>query len=453
MERRRGPWSFVFQPELGFLRYVSYEGVEAVRTVYVAVRDQHWSTLPMNLRRLEETSDLIEWESDAGDAFVWRGRIEIKDDGIIYDVQGAAKRNLSTNRTGLCVLHPILGFGGRPVEILHPDGRTTRSAFPDAILPTEPFTDIQAMTDLTTGIQVRFEGEVFETEDQRNWSDASYKTYCRPQRMPKPYQILEGEMVHHRAVITRTGNRVEWTPIPPAPPIDSKIDLGVAASVQGELTADEAARLKALGHIVVRFDFGVPDPEDYARRGLAVADATGLPIVALVYGRDAAAVKSWLRDRHPLEIRVADLGTNADIFRAVFPGIPILAASADNFTELNRSRPVGFDGCAFAVNPQVHAFDDISILESTESHIHLARSARVLADGPIGFGPVTFEPRGWASREPDSRFATLGTEYLRLSLQRLKGSGVRRATYFESHGPRGIFAGDGAIAERLLGAT
>ena len=27
---------------------------------------------------------------------------------------------------------------------------------------------------------LHYEGDIFETEDQRNWSDASYKTFCTP---------------------------------------------------------------------------------------------------------------------------------------------------------------------------------------------------------------------------------------------------------------------------------
>src|SRR5699024_4733859 len=38
----------------------------------------------------------------------------------------------------------------------------------------------------------------FEMEDQRNWSDASYKTYSRPLELPFPYQLRAGERVHQR---------------------------------------------------------------------------------------------------------------------------------------------------------------------------------------------------------------------------------------------------------------
>ena len=37
------------------------------------------------------------------------------------------------------------------------------------------------------------EGDTFEMEDQRNWSDASYKTYVRPLALPWPYVLPAGK--------------------------------------------------------------------------------------------------------------------------------------------------------------------------------------------------------------------------------------------------------------------
>ena len=37
------------------------------------------------------------------------------------------------------------------------------------------------------------EGDTWETEDHRNWTDASFKTYSRPLSLPYPYAIAKGE--------------------------------------------------------------------------------------------------------------------------------------------------------------------------------------------------------------------------------------------------------------------
>ena len=54
---------------------------------------------------------------------------------------------------------------------------------------------------------ITFKGEIFEMEDQRNWSDASYKTYCRPLSRPMPYLIAAGETVKQEIEIN-----LSWRP-------------------------------------------------------------------------------------------------------------------------------------------------------------------------------------------------------------------------------------------------
>ena len=39
---------------------------------------------------------------------------------------------------------------------------------------------------------VRMEGDAFEMEDHRNWTDASFKTYVRPLALPWPYVLPAG---------------------------------------------------------------------------------------------------------------------------------------------------------------------------------------------------------------------------------------------------------------------
>ena len=43
------------------------------------------------------------------------------------------------------------------------------------------------------------EGDAFEMEDQRNWTDASYKTYVRPLALPWGYTLAKGSR-HEQSV-------------------------------------------------------------------------------------------------------------------------------------------------------------------------------------------------------------------------------------------------------------
>ena len=75
-----------------------------------------------------------------------------------------------------------------------PRGRI--ASFPPIIDPMCPFQDIRALThEVTPGVWATctMEGDTFEMEDQRNWTDASYKTYVRPLALPWPYTLPKGE--------------------------------------------------------------------------------------------------------------------------------------------------------------------------------------------------------------------------------------------------------------------
>ena len=84
------------------------------------------------------------------------------------------------------MLHPIEECRGRPCEVETVDGVKVSATFPETIHPHLPFANVRALShEVEAGVlaTVRLEGDTFETEDQRQWGDASYKTYSRPQAL------------------------------------------------------------------------------------------------------------------------------------------------------------------------------------------------------------------------------------------------------------------------------
>jgi hypothetical protein len=51
-------------------------------------------------------------------------------------------------------------------------------------------------------VRFDFEGDLFEMEDQRNWTDASFKTYCTPFALPWPKEAHPGLRFHPRVMIS-----------------------------------------------------------------------------------------------------------------------------------------------------------------------------------------------------------------------------------------------------------
>lgn len=431
--------------DAGNLRHVKVHGREAIRAVSYVVRDRNWGTYNPEIRDLRVEQDTngfrVSYEAICGDAeqrLTYRTRIEADAQGnLTFEADGEALTDFVTNRTGFVVLHPVEGVSGATVEVEHVDGTVERSRFPEPIDPDCPFRDIRTLThEVLPGLRVacRVEGDAFEMEDQRNWMDASYKTYVRPLALPWPYTIPKGERFAQRVGLTIQGS---------APPAAATA-AGESDVVTVEVGAEALATVPALG-LAVPSDQARPaleradllaalrpaflvaacdprrgdgagtlrDQAELARRlgaelvveaVLPCQDAEGRPTDdAEVLRRDVAHLKAELERAGVRPDRLAvspacDLKCTLpggswpkapaweELFaaaRAAFPGVPVGGGMFSYFTELNRKRPpaglpdfVGHSTC-----PLVHAGDDLSLTEGLEALPYIFRSTQAFAGG------------------------------------------------------------------------
>lgn len=191
------------------LRRLRVGGREVMRSVGLVVRDGFWGTHRLEQQHCETWRESGHWRRDidgvvqaaGASALQWRLSMNVHRDGMSISAELRACGDFDTCRAGLMLLHPLSGVVGAPVTVIHHDGGRESGSFPDLISPAQPFFDIQGLIhspteDLT--LDWRLSGDVFEMEDQRNWSDASFKTYNRPLAWPCPYVIAAGERVEQR---------------------------------------------------------------------------------------------------------------------------------------------------------------------------------------------------------------------------------------------------------------
>src|SRR5439155_6344735 len=69
-----------------------------------------------------------------------------------------------------------------------------------ALFPAVSRLIIDATDDLA--VRFDFEGDLFEMEDQRNWTDNSFKTYCTPLALPWPKDAHAGQKISQKVTIT-----------------------------------------------------------------------------------------------------------------------------------------------------------------------------------------------------------------------------------------------------------
>ena len=197
---RAGPLSVEF--ENGALRYVRFNGTEVLRGIMYLVRDENWATYTPAISDLAVEEGREHFSAsyravceDARQRLTYETAISGASDGrLVFEVTAEPETDVLTNRAGFVVLHPA-ALAGRPVRVTHVDGHRVTARFPELISPGQPLFDIRAL-DHEVGpgawTSVRMEGDGFEMEDQRNWSDASYKTYVGSLLKPWPYTLAKG---------------------------------------------------------------------------------------------------------------------------------------------------------------------------------------------------------------------------------------------------------------------
>lgn len=191
----------------------AYTGRPVLLRLYAAVRDENWGTVPtkLNPRALLQRADgfdiRVDGETDHPTVkfeFEWSCTASEAPGGEVtlrVDYRGVAKSAFRRNRIGLCVLHPA-SLAGHGLRVVYVDGRTAQAAFPTLLDPRQPPPGLTELAGLEHTVpyadavaSMRFTGDAFEMEDQRNWTDASFKTFCTPLSRPFPVQVNPGDVV------------------------------------------------------------------------------------------------------------------------------------------------------------------------------------------------------------------------------------------------------------------
>lgn len=507
VELQAGPLSMVY--DQGDLRYIRFGSIEILRRIYIAVRDSNWLTVPSVLSNVQmkigKDTFLITYTADhcQGEInFHWNGEIRGSPDGIItFSMSGIARSTFWRNRIGFCVLHPA-NLAGCKAEVLHIDGSLENTVFPIDFVsdqPVIPFKELKQVShEFLPGqwSEVEFSGDIFEMEDQRNWTDASYKIFCTPLSMPYPVEIQEGTKITQSITLRikenspvripkiRQGQEKTSTETVlvvdrsgPEIPIPS-IGLGIASHGQ-LLNSDEIARLKALHLAYLRVDLPLSDPlfESRLQQAIHEVDMLGIGLeVAILVSENANQEFEKLRETldylHPPVIAllcypsVESLSMNPRIESIVtacrrligdsYPSIPIVAGTNSDLLFLHRTIPPldQIQGVCFAICPQIHAFDNASLIETLEVQGSAVESAqRVSKNLPVRVSPVTFKMRfnpyatapapalqpGEMPAQVDVRQMSLFSAAWTVgSFKYTAEAGVQSITYYETTGWRGV---------------
>lgn len=484
----------------GALRRLAFGPVELVRQIDFPVRDRNWATLTPNVT--DETLD----EQPGG--FRYR-RCFAVDDGalsctVTYEVNGdgtvtatgeaTAARDFTTNRTGFTFLHPIAGVAGKPVEVTTSDGTVETSLMPEMISPAQPITDIAGLRFLIDGVslEIAFSGDTFEMEDQRNWTDASFKTYARPLVEPFAYEIKAGTTIRQEIRLKISGHAARAPSAGPqeielGPTLGEALPKILLAADPNWLPADRETGILAASGLTALLLRTTPKAAaaDLLRAARLVQSTSGsldLEIVlddALPARPQMEQVAAACRDagcmpHHVMALPAAYLKSYQpsgqwpdglspqeafEAASAAFPEARCGSGMLTNFTEFNRCRPDGITSgfITHGNSAIVHAADDTSVAQTIETLPDIFSSARKIAAGRgyrLGLTAIGMRSNPYgqevsanpeqirltmATWDPRAR-ALYGATWAVSALARTEGFGIEAVALAAPAGPFGILA-------------
>lgn len=473
-------------------RSICASGVELIRRVYFAVRDPAWGTIQPEVRTREfeqrgggfvltayclYRADLIELDAQI--------RISASAEGFLrFESTAIAKSSFSYNRIGFCVLHPPADFAGATIvlddaeEVSLPPQILPQIRVGDTLAPAVgPFTRLTVKSASGARTEFRFEGDLFELEDQRNWTDGSFKTYGTPQALGAPPPLERGAELRQsvdvrvieqpRRPVRRSSQAIAELTLgkdAPTPTIGlsagSKMALGDIAMLirpdhlrvdlrDGRSALAGAFRLAAALECGIQLGVHLPlaDEERDSLRGLGLVHLINS---VLVLNQDAEQLTAE---------------TDAEAMRQLIDGLSgearLWTGTDAYYAQVNRNLRPGLGGnLTFSIQPQVHASDEQSLLETLEIQRDVVLDLRAKQPGcRVSIGAVTLGPRrnfsappgvAVGTQAPDPRQSTLfGAVWSLASVRYLSEANVDEVTYHTLTGVGGLIDDDGRATPLL----
>jgi hypothetical protein len=500
---RAGPARVLFVD--GDLRYVRVGDQEIVRRIYLAVRDLNWNTLPGRTTELHVEDRVDSFHITyrrrhvSGDIdFAWTATIDGDPDGVItFAMDGEALAPFAYAKIGLCVHHPIDGFAGQRFTGHTPAGEVA-GTLPDTIGPQihladgtdlplfDPVSQLSICHTCGGSVQFAFRGDLWEMEDQRNWTDASYKSASTPASLGYHHVAERGQRIQQSVTVTSEGFGSGRPSDDPVSTVTLGGPLGLSMPAVGlgaapdaaplSQAAREALRLLAPQHLRLDVHLNDPDWAQTLKEGLNAADSLGCDLELALFldkkSTDQAALGELGSRLAVAQARICRVlvfceteeSTSAATLQRARAALgssvgAALFVTGTNiyFIEMNRHRipPGPAEGLVWSLNPQIHAFDELSLVENLGAQADTVRTARAFSEGTALFvSPITLRPRFNAVAVTDENIAThamprsvdprqpslFGAAWTLGSLAALATSGLAAVTYYETVGARGVLA-------------
>jgi len=464
--------------ELGF-RNLAVDGLVVVAEVYPAVRAApDWSTIAMTTTSVDKRADDAAWvltrQQEAPGRLKSTTRLELTAAGHIFvRFELAALSDVSVNRWGLNVCLDARSWAGAQISAADWADELPRRIGPQRVLDGSirglfPATDtLELVRPGGDRLRLSSMGQVLEAEDQRNWTDPTYKIYSGSLADPWPIELRAGTTWIQELTLTADLPPTEprqAAAVVAVGPVRELPEIGVQLHERAGLPSDAVASvLRELAVDHVRLDL---EQSDLAATLRSLPEGLGLELAVLASGDGESertrllslveTARTGVRVLWHLDHRRT---TGADDLAQVRSRLAGTAATVVGgtdayFVDLNRDRPTVDGAVSFSVTPTVHTTVSEIVFASLAAQAVAVRQAGELFGAEVLVSPITLAVRGTPETEHEARHRseTLGSDPRSQTLEgaawtigsvhALLWAGARSGTWHDLAGAGGIVGQD-----------
>ena len=466
---------FTFDLARAAVRNVRYKNIQIIDLLYTAIRPWDWSTLDpdQHSEDVKVTGDIcvITIKDSFAGALDAQTEITISKDNkftVAYELRGLAE--YSVNRWGICFCLNSADWMGSTVK-----SQGNEYQLPAAISPQRVVDGVTqglfpaanemlfAATDQRS-IKVVSTGKVLEAEDQRNWTDNTYKIYSGSLSEPRPFVTSAGSLWQQSVTF-------EISPPNTQLPDGSKIivkEIDSLPSIGLQFNTDSLLPLDALNNALFLLDIDHIriNEESLTAQKINTVSTNGLIVEAALLSshsgdqlhrdiehlnKQIPAGSRILIQREGREIvEIGDLPKNQSL-SSFIPGTDAY------LVDLHRNKYEFGESISYSMVPTVHSSDVETIFKTLYTQRESIQFAQEFLAQQVLVSPITFSTRGnpetghardqrinFANPEMALRIRTIeGAAWTLGSIFALASAGAYSGTWHELFGEFGIIYPDG----------
>ena len=460
------------------IRNIRYEGVQIIDLLYTAIRPSDWSTLKSDEYAADLKISGNDYEITITESFtsalVATTKVILSVGNtfsVEYELKGLAE--YSVNRWGICFCLDTADWMGASVLSSGNSYSLLRDISPQRVVDGVVqglFPESHKMQFIAAdqrSLKVVSNGKVLEAEDQRNWTDNTYKIYSGSLKEPRPFTTSPGsswkQNVNFEVGVPKQ-NSADPTKIL-VREIEALPSIGLQFNSDSLLTPDDLE--KAL--VLLEIDHLRVNAESLTPQKIATTASNGLILeTALLSSNQNEILKAevvQLSERVPAGSRLliqregrevveaADLPKNESL-NTYIPGTDAY------LVDLHREKFEFTNSVSYSITPTVHSTDTETIFKTLSTQKESIEFAQKYLAPQVFVSPITFATRGnpetghsrdqrinFADRDSAMHIRTIeGAAWTLGSIHAVASAGAFSGSWHELFGEHGIiYSQSGAI--------